>query len=322
MYFLYKSAFKISKKKELDTLINHCIKVSAIHIKYLTYSGKLYFSYDIAYNDLAVDLLAEIFETRNDTLIHFKKFFDTLEALENEINFEKRLRFFIISIVNRNLGKFYKDNDPLSYKLMRNIDYAIESKGYKVTNLFTDKYIHRKSVDFNMQVVEKEKLVTLLNGNPKVLNTGTTFLENLFDILEAVDGYLHALPFHEIVSIYKELLVTNFFKNKNDSTNSFEYEKINTVFLIKEAYENFKTKFYLYANKVNLSEKTTVRFINIMEEIKTGYCNLSGKDSIKNYIVKNFEKYEMDSLENKLEYCVGMFNNEILYLLKNEIVNE
>lgn len=320
MYILYKNAFKIPDRKVLDALINHCIKVSSIHIKYLHFSGKLYFLYDIAYNDLAVDLLAEIFENRNETLIHFKKFFDTLETIENEIDFEKRLRFFIISIVNRNLGKFYKENDPLSYKLMRNIDYAIESKGYNVTNFFTDKYIHRKSVDFNMQVVEKEKLVTLMNGNPKVLNTGTTFLENLFDILETINGYLHALPFHDIVYIYKELHLTNFFKNQSDNVNSFEYDKINTVFLIKEAYENFKTKFYHYANKVNLSEKTTVRFINIMEEIKSGYCNLSGKDSIKNYIVKNFEKYEMDSLENKLEYCVGMFNDEILYLLRNEVI--
>jgi hypothetical protein len=322
MYRLYKNNFILTGKGQLDTLINHCIKVSAIHIKYLHFSGKLFFTYDISYFDLAVDLLAEIFETKDNVLFNFKKFFESFGTIHNDNEFEKRLRLFIISIVNRNLVKFYKDNDPLSYRLIRNIDYAIEAKGYFITHLLTDKYIHRNSVDFNMPDIEKEKLINVLNVDSKSLLTGTAFIEKLFDTLESFGDYIQSLPYYEIISIYKELLVMNFFKNSSNSINSFEYDKLNTVFLIKEAYENFRIKFDNYAGKINLSEKTAVRFINIMDEIKESYCNLSGKDSINNYIKKNFEKHEMDSLENKLEYCVGLFNNEILYLLKNEGVYE
>jgi len=306
----------------LDTLVKHCIKVSALHIKFLHFSGKLFFSYEISYNDLAVDLIAEIFETNDNVLVCFNKFIGTLGVIQNDSEFDKRLRFFIISVVNRNLVKFYKDSDPLSFKLLTNVDYAIETKGYKVTNLITDKYIHRKDADFNMPCIEKEKLVTMLNLENKSLLTGTAFLDKVFDALESCDDYSHSLPYYDIISVYKELIVMNYFNNNSNNVNSFEYDKLDTVFIIKEAFERFKVKFNVYSGKVKFSEKTSIRFINIMEEIKDTYCNLSKKDSINNYIIKNFEDYEMDSLQKKLEYCVGLFNNEILYLLKNEDIYE
>lgn len=322
MHYLYKNNFRIDEKKQLDLLIRQCIRVSSIHIKYLHFSGKLFFSYDITYNDLAVDLIAEIFETKDNVLVCFKKFFEKLGEIKNDVELDKRIRFFIISVVNRNLVKFYKDNDPVGFKLIRNIDYAIETKRYFVTHLLTDKYIHRKEADFNLPIIEREKLTSLFYASNKTLLTGTAFLSNLFDVLESFTNYSSSLPYFDIVSIYKEMLVTNFFNNNSNTINSFEFDRLNTVLLVNEAFESFKHKFDKYSRKVKFSENTRNRFINILIDVKDSYCNLSKKDSINNYILKNFEKYEMDSLQDKLEYCVGLFNNEILSLIKSEDIYE
>lgn len=315
MIHLYNNGFNITGTKELNDFLNRCVSISVKHLKQLHFSGKLFIKYDTDYYDLAIDLIAGTFEVKNGTLIHFKNYFDSIETLNSDPEYQKRLAVYIVDVVNRNLVHYYKSNDPFTYKLLDNVNLVIGKNGYHVTPLITGRYIHRKIVDFNQSLIDREALINSLNIDSSSLDNTSAFLDKLFDTLESFSGCVHALPYYEIISVYRELHVNNYINHILTRDASSDKEKFETVFLVRKAFDNFRAVFDSYTSKVGLSEKTSVNFLNIIREIMECYCSSSRKNELHFYLKSYYSKDEIILLENKLKYCVNLFENELFSLL-------
>ncbi len=150
MYELYKENFVFKSVQELNSFVSGILAISEQYIGYLQYIGKIYLPDDTDSYDVAIDVTAELFKNENNTLILFRNYFDSLEQKpENEENFERYLKSYLYAIIQNNLINIFRQYDPVTFKVIRNLKLAVKSNGYKTVSLFTDKYIYEGEIDYN-----------------------------------------------------------------------------------------------------------------------------------------------------------------------------
>lgn len=320
MFELYKSGFNIEDNKALNEFALEIINISEEYIRYLVYKGKINSLGDLSSYDAAVDLTAELFTIENGCLSHFKKFFSGFETPpETEEDVNRLIRQFVYVSTMNNVSLLYKFADPVTNKLLRNLNYARKSGDYLQTEIFTNKYIHRKEVDFESAVcMEREKLARLIGQKRGIgFLPATEFLEEVFKILEEQTEYLHAVPFSDLLQIYKELSAKEIRKDF-ESMESGSESNIYMKLLVEEIRKSYLLKLKNYITKKNFSKNESDCIYNIVEEVINCYLSGTERESVKELAKRYYNGTVTNSLCYKIDYAIDLLNSEIISFFKRE----
>ena len=322
MFTVFKSGFKISDRRSLNSFASQVVKYSEDYIKYLIYTGRIIAPDNMSAFDIAVDLMGELFKTENGYLIHFKNYYEKIDDFpETEADFNETLKRFVISITQNNLPQIFRRTDPITNKLIRNIKTAIKNENYIVTQLFSDQYIHRKPVDFeSAECIEKEKLLTLIfNENGVKEHSAKDLLTLIFNIIEMQTEYLHAIPFNDLIQIFKDITALDLRYNLSCDESESEVEtKFHLKLLFDKISKGFNIKLNKYFKKKNFSEKECECIYNIVDDVINCYASGCERESVNDLILKHYSGEGTKSFFNKVEYVIELLNNEIISELKKE----
>jgi len=324
MFNHYLNNFLISDRKESNIFIQDILFIGESYINFLISKNKIYLPDHISSKDATVDLLAEIFYLENDVFVKFDNFFKnnfTGNLPLKESDFENYLRGFIYSIIQNNLTKIYKDSDPLTYNICRNIKESVKTLGLYFTNHFSDKYIHfEKTIELICEATEREDLILIIYKNKlnTLLHNIPAFLDALFKILKNQTNICQAVRFHDLVFSIKSILCNDFINtNGNSRINENISEEINLKFFLDDIRYSFSEKLEKYVLKNNLSQNFYECMYNIINDIIEEYKNGSGRKSILK-LTKQYFNSDDKNLFYKVQYCVELFENEIIKNLKTE----
>lgn len=320
MYKLYLAGFRVGSRKQLNEFVSNVVGIANDYIKFLVYKNKIYIPDGLNTYDCAIDLTAELFRTENDILTVFRNHFDKIKLKsQTEKDFSNLIKAYICSIVQNNLLKIYQINDRVTYKLLRNIKNAYKEDGYIETFLFTDKYIHKKPVDFNSaECMNKEQLLQLFLRNNGINDySATELLKLLFKIIEEQNEYLHAVAVSDVLCIYKEISVVKTAKLIQNEIKSDEI-RIHYKFLIQDIKKNFILKIKKYFCKKNFSENECTCIYKIVDEVLNNYINGEERDSVRVLVDKYYTGEDKSVMENKAEYVINLLNSEFIANIERE----
>lgn len=320
MYSVFKSGFRVENNKQLNVFASEVIKISEQYIRFLIYRGKISSLGDLSAFDAAVDITAEMFRRENGVLISFLSYFEKLDVKpSSEEDYINSLRQFVFSVTMKNLTHIYKLTDPVTNKLLRNLKFACKEENYLATEIFSNKYLHRKPVNFeSSECMEKDVLLRLiLSKNGFKHPSAKEFINYVFDVIESQKEYLHAMPLNDILSIYKEIISL-------EARAQFVYPECDAEFdihfklLLEEIKKGFLLKLNKYFNKKGFSEKERTCVYNIIDEVINCYTNGIHRDSIKELAKRHNGDNVSDSFCYKIEYLIGLLNSDIISLLQKE----
>lgn len=207
MFKVFKSGFRISDSNQLNSFSSEIIKLTEEYVKFLIRRGMIYQRDNTSTYETAVSLTLDLFKIENGYLVNFKRFFEsTGKSIKTEDEIMKEIGVLLYPLILDKLSPEYKHTAMLKSKLFEGFKQMEEGGRFLVTKIFTEKYIHRKPVDFSSaKCMEKETLVYLLRTkNGTKHQTIESFTEYVFDILESQNLYLHAIPYCQAVQIYRE----------------------------------------------------------------------------------------------------------------------
>lgn len=321
MFEVFKSGFYIENNKHLNAFASGVINLSEEYIKFLVYRGKISSLGDLTAFDTAIDLTAELFKLEDGVLVYFKRFFEKLATPpQSEEEYINALKQFVFSVILNNLTHIYKLTDPVTNKLLRNLKYAQKEENYNVTEIFSNKYLHRKPIDFeSAECMDKDVLLRLiLSKNGFNHPTAKDFLNYVFDILDSQSKYLQALPLNDILAIYKEIIALESKTYNSKEAGSDAEINVHFKLLFEEIRKGFILKLNKYLNKKSFSENERACIYNIVEEVINCYLNGVYRDSIKDLAIRHYDGNATNSLCYKVEYVIGLLNTEIISLMQRE----
>ncbi|MFA5012009.1 MAG: hypothetical protein WC644_08665 [Ignavibacteria bacterium] len=318
--------FRYATRQELDSFINENLDLGESYIAFLVQEMGHYLPDNISPRDAAIDLLAEIFQTENNVLIKFRHFFEHNLAYANmnsEEEYRKYIQAFIFKIIQNNLPQLFKSSDSPSFHVIRNLNEAISDLGLKTEFHFSDKYIYMSEYNkADSPPAGRDDLISIVNraGFMKdVINT-KLFVKKLLNDLEHQRIFTNKVKFNDLVYVCKYFSTLDYINvMKNEQEDESISTKLNIKFILDEAYFAFDEAFRKYLNKKNMSEKFTECMYNIINDIVEEYKEGNQRDSVLNLTVKHFGASDKN-ICNKVQYCIDMFENELIKNLKNEMI--
>jgi hypothetical protein len=320
MYKLYLAGFRVGSRKQMNEFVSDVVCIAKDYINYLVYKNKLYLPEGLTSYDCAIDVTAELFNVEKDVFTVFASHFKKIKPKpKSEKDFTPVFKSYICSIVQNNLLNIYKINNPVTFKLLRNIKNAYKDNGYTETFLFTDKYIHRKPVDFNSaECMDKEHMLKLFLSNNGINDySATELLELLFKIIEEQNEYLHTVAVSDVLYIYKEISAVKTAKLMQNEIKSDEI-RIHYKFLIQDIKKNFILKIKKYFCKKNFSENECSCIYKIVDEVLNNYVNGEERDSVRVLVEKYYTGTDKPAMANKAEYVINLLNSEFIANIERE----
>lgn len=319
----YRSGFIFTSEKELGSFVNYCINIVEKYIAYLVYKGKIFLPFGLSPLDAAIEVTSDLFTRADNQLIKFFQFFETLKnpPVDNQ-DFINCLNGFLFSITKNNLIRVFADADPQTYRIMRNLNYEIKQRGYFVSIMFDDKYIHRKKIDFNQKPSpERYELLELISKEYKNTKTVSSkdFLENIFMLLDNQCDFAPVAAFNDLVFLYKYFFINKFCKNDNNTDIESE---LHYKFLFDSIKLKFSKKLNSYFCKKNFSEKERDSIYNIIDEFTKNLLNGGVKKSSADLTRQYFPEKDFRKYINKVEYCLGILINDLTNEIKETGKNE
>lgn len=324
MIFLFINSFKANNKKELNEFILKVLELGELYIKFLISKNKLYLPGHLDPKDAAIDLLAELFVTEDDCLLKFRDFFQNNFSgteINNETDFERYLRGFIYTVIQNNLQNIYRDNDPVTFNIYRNIKQAVIDLDYHTSMHFSDKYIHAEiEIDFHKEISDREGLLNIVYSNNlhKNISNIKYFVNSLLECLKKSEKYAAAVRMSDLVSAIKSLFAYNYAGIDNNSTDKDSLlDKLNLKFILDDVKYSFTEKLNRYISKNELSKNFKECMYNIIDEIIFDLNEGNSRKSVMELVKKHY-KTDDKKIFYKVQYCVELFEGEIARQFRKE----
>jgi hypothetical protein len=324
MLSLYKNDYNIYNNKELNDFTISVLKIGENYLKFLISRNKIYLPEHLNPKDAAVDLLAELFILEGTVLYKFRNFFQNNFfniIIETEEELEIYIRGFIYSVIQNNLTKLYKENDSFTYSIIRNIKEAVTSLNLYTSQHFSDIYIHlTDKIVFQKDIPDKEMILSIVyrnNISNLVINI-KQFIQTFFKILATHVTFDPAVRFSDLVSAVKSILVAEYVSRDGASDKNQQIsEKLNIKFILDEARCNFSEIFVNYTIKKKLSQNFSECMYSIIDEIISDFSEGNLRQSVL-VLMKTHFKSSDTKLFYKIQYCVELFEGEVVELIKKE----
>ncbi len=317
--------FHYSSRSELDCFINEILDLGESYIAFLIQEAGHYLPDNLTPRDAAVDLLAEIFTTKDNVLVKFRKFFENNFAsakFDSEEEYQKYIQAFIFKIIQNNLPQIYKTEDSPSFHIIRNLNEAISDLKLFTDYHFSDKYIYVSDNNTtNRLPAGRDDLIGIINhaGFMKDVVNTKLFVSELFKEIENASAFSNKVKFNDLVYVCRYFSTLDYINEmKNEQEDENITTKLNMKFILDEAFFSFDKSFRKYLSKKNLSEIFAGCMYNLIKDIMEEYNAGKQRDSVLNLTVKHFGASDKN-LCNKVQYCIDMFENEFIKNLKNEV---
>jgi len=318
-----KRNFNFHNIGELNDFIKYILDIGEYYIKFLISKGRIYLSPDIDAKDAAVDLLAELFTAENNNLIKFSNFFDDISNRSNLTNDEldRYLRSFVYTIIQNNLPELYRTYDPATYHILRNVKLAVKNLNYFTVSHFSGKYIHKvQTIPPDSVLPDRDELknIIILNNLEKDVINLKIFIEKLFLVLDNSSKYAPAVYLHDVCSVIKGVFASEFITRDGAATEAEHIsEKTNIRFILDDVKFTFSGKLEKYILKNNLSQNFGECIYMIVDEIIDDLNEGNTRQSVLELMKTHFKSSEK-SLFYKVQYCIELFESEIIKHIQTE----
>lgn len=314
----YKNGFCIEKESDLQVFINECVCVVENYLSFLVYKEKIFLPFELSTWDAAIDITAEIFIRENNCLVKFKSFFSSLESSpNNEKEAVKILHKFLLKITRNNLFDLFGKADHITHVILRTINKIINEKKYYTSWMLSDKFVHRKEIDFNKyEYCEREMLYKLIFKDKNLkYSSSEDFIENIFEIIEARDDYIKAISYNDLIYLYKYFYL-------NERYTSGLQTEFETSVHYRFMFDSIKSKYLrnmnAYLCKKNFSEDERKSMYNIIEEFTKNLLDGGIKKSPSELTKQFFTEKNYSKFINKVEYCIYTLMDSITKEIKEE----
>lgn len=320
MYRIFLNNFNFESQLELNRFIKEIIKIGEKYLGYLSFKGKIYIPFGLSFYDCAIDTLSEIFKVngKNQLTLFYEYFSKPQNFPIDEEHFDRILNGFIITSIHQNLQKIFQQNDPFTYKILRNIKLAIRNNNYFETQLFSDRYIHRTEVDYNGRYIEREELFEIVYNNGKIFNLNNIpeFINTIFDILEQNPEYIQMIALNDLVYIFRSLIIHDF--NRSYSLSSNHERDIYFELTLEEVKKKFMSDMKKYFIKKNFSENDINCLYNMFEEYYLSAKNAKVRLPIS-FLIEKYPNSNGRNLRNQVEYLIELFNQKLIKRMEEEM---
>ncbi|MCE1164944.1 MAG: hypothetical protein LWX07_06040 [Bacteroidetes bacterium] len=307
--------FTYGSYAEMSRFINECIKRIEKYIGFLSSKGKIFLPMDLTPYDAAIEVSSEIFTSDGNTLVKFKSFFDKLkEKPDTEDDYEAILKSFLFSVAKKNLVNIYKDSDPVTARIIRNLNLEIDRSGYFVTELFSDRFVHTEETDFSeKEYCGREELEKILSAaHSKVdFKNAKTFLSSLLNIVNEQDEYIKAVSFGDLVYVYKHSLIEKVESTQKSARQEEIETNIHYKFILEEFRQKFNTKLRKYFSKKNFSDNDQKCMYNVIDAFLKGITDGGQKRGASELTKEFFADGDFARNKNRVEYCIDMLLSEL-----------
>ena len=314
----YKNGFCFEKESDLQVFINECVSIVDSYLSFLVYKGKIFLPFELSTRDAAIDITAEIFKRESNCLIKFKNFFSSLPfPLKNENEAERMLHKFLLKVSRNNLFDLFGKADHNTHVIIRNINKIINEKKYHTSCMLSDKFIHRREIDFNKyEYCGREMFYGLVFKDRKQkYSSSEDFIENIFEIIESQDDYLKAVSYCDLIYLYKYFYL-------NEQYTSGLQTEFETSVHYRFMFDSIKSKFMrnmnAYLCKKNFSENERESMYNIIEEFTKNLLDGGIKKSPSELTKQFFSEKNYSKFINKVEYCLYILMDSITKEIKKE----
>lgn len=305
----------LSKKIIIPYLLNtksHFLKLSNQH--------------GLDVNDLAVDVVAEVFrQDCNGNFITLNNFISKLyNGLENTTDGEILIAYqsFLRKNANIQIARIYAELDPGGFKIQRNIKDALPTKnlglrkniiGNMIYVLNSEKYDYLPYLHF--EEIEKEFLSRISEN----LST-KELLEIIYSILSEQEYFRKEINLTDAVILFKKyykIEQTLFQENELDlvpAESFFDKYELDNIF--DEIIKKIKSKIFIdYFSKGKLTleqSKSVACAVNDIayDLIFIGHNHTSYYDYLSKYLTVDQNEYDL-KFESKLEYLIKLVRQDI-----------
>jgi hypothetical protein len=331
MFSLYKSGFRVCNSRDLNEFVRRILWIGENYLRFLVSRNRIYLPFELEPKDAAVDLLGELFVSEDNVLVKFKNFFSPSPdpfpkgrgnyAFLNEDDFENRLRGFIYTVIQNNLPGLYRDSDPVTYNIYRNIKEAVKLLNYHISIHFSDKYIHPEpEIDFTAPVPDREDMLLIIysNGMAKNILNVKSLLQSLFEILKSSENFAPALRLSDLAAVVKSTITSEFaIKNASPESDDIASE-LNTKLMLDDVKFAFAEKLNKYTGKAKLSQNFSESMYNVIDEMTNDLLAGNERKSVMELLKRHFNS-EDKNMFYKVQYCVELFEGEIAKYAQREL---
>jgi len=267
---------------------------------------------DLTLNEMAIDAIAPLFEINTDgALIRIKSAFDRWDPA---ITTEEAALFFLSRIASKSTEKYVtellKSSDPFFSKILRSVNYLIESGGYRKKHILGITYIvKRKEADI-VRLPDNQFIYDL----PAYLfKDNKNLLNEIFQYMQINSCKFEAIPLNALVLKIKNTGMAGFEQDNSPSPlNAMEIDSI-VNHAVETVFEKLETG-YVGKNKIDEKEASAFKraFYKIAADMKDGGINPGLQKYLMTEISSlSFEGYR-ENYQNMFEYLFKLLKKEII----------
>ena len=303
-----------SNQKELNFLIETCVKISLAHLKSIQNRiKKILEKDDLSIEDLAIDSIVRLFII--PTGVNQPAIQTAFQNWQPKIETEDDTLFFLGKVVSNRVDQYVttllRTSDPIFSKILTSIDYLIKKNNCKKVNYCGRVYIVKDDTDKITGTVISDEEFESLPCN--LFYEMKTLLENLFGFLENETSYFLAIPINSLVNRIKRLNTQEFIYKNNYAEFSSEIETdelINSGLL--QTMEKLQAG-YFEKGKLTIDETDRIKkaLIDMAEDLRDGGVNPGLYKYIKPYFNDLTQVEYQHKYHNILEYLLKLMKKSI-----------
>jgi len=303
-----------SNQKELNLLIETCVKLSLSHLKSIRSRIQKIFEKDaLSIEDLAIDSIVRLFTIPAEC--DQPAILTAFQNWQPKIESEEDTMFFLSKVVSNRVDQYIttllRSTDPIFSKILTSIDHLIKKNNCKKINHCGKAFIVKNEVDKITGTVINDEEFELLQSN--LFFEMKLLPENLFNFIKNETSHFPAIPVNSLVTKIKLLNSQEFLFRNNYAEFSTEIE-INE--LINSGLEQTIEKLragYFEKGKLTIDETERIKkaLIDMSEDLRDGGVNPGLYKYLQPYFNELTQEDYQLKYHNTLEYLLKLMKKNI-----------
>lgn len=201
---------------KLRGFLEICIRISLSCLNNSKFKNEIYSYLNHSQEDIAVDLIGDLFKTESGRLICFEKYFSGINIAETESDILKaKLSAIIYNTVNQRISKLRSEFGEIYFSIEKavNINISRHPERYRFYINGSHKYIYsvcpEKLIKNKDQCDENTLLSVLFEKKHKTFMIPEV-MSSLFEFLNNQDEFNNSLEHNFMLTV-----ITNFFKKRS-----------------------------------------------------------------------------------------------------------
>jgi len=314
---------------EINLLIKEASQIAEASIRLQSRKHRHLFQFiSDSYKEIALDSIAELFESVDGTLIKLKKWWERIEGkkrAESEIEIE--FRRLVGNQVNDYIFLRYKEKDPSLSKIIRNLKRAISDQMIDGLMLSTKNNLISLETDIPLtKQLQFEVLNVYICNYLQEVSNSSDVLIALRTIFEDHLPEYYFSKVSDVATITRQLFLLRSFEMEDEEDRFITDENLSQF--LEQTINEMKTKFYAkYVLKEKLStEEFMGLFYAVSQIIKSNYSSEHEEHhnffKITAAIIPDLSKDEyMKKYRNPLEYFVKQTRQHLITEMKKEFLS-